>query len=171
MTRTFGIMVLAASLASAAAAQQAARPAVAQPAPASSTADQPLSRADFIQQMDAEFRRFDGDGNGMVRMDELTAAQRQSAAAEAHRQNQAIFAQLDKDRNGTLSAAEFGALVNPAAIPVDPTPLMGQLDSDGDGTITLVEYRIVTQGNFDRIDTDRDGIVTPAEMRAAKIIR
>lgn len=140
-----------------------------QAAPAA--ADQPLARAEFIRQMDAEFRRFDGDGNGMVKADELAASQRKSALADALRQNQAIFASLDKDRNGSLSANEFAGLVNPGAIAVDPSPLMGQLDSDRDGTVTLVEYRIVTQGNFDRIDTDRDGVVTPAEMRAAKIIR
>lgn len=133
--------------------------------------EQPLTRAEFIRQMDAEFRRFDGDGNGMVRSEELAAAQRKSAETEALRQNQAIFASLDRDRNGSLNAAEFAGLVNPGAIAVDPSPLMTQLDSDRDGVITLVEYRIVTQGNFDRIDSDRDGVVTPPEMRAANIVR
>lgn len=142
----------------------------AQPA-SPATADKPLVRAEFIQQMDAEFRRFDGDNNGMVKSEELAAAQRKSAMAEALRQNQAVFSSLDKDRNGSLSAGEFAAMVNPGGIAVDPSPLMSQLDSDRDGTITLVEYRIVTQGNFDRIDTDRDGVVTPAEMRTARIIR
>ena len=134
-------------------------------------ADQPLSRAEFIQQMDAEFRRFDGNGNGTVLPAEIAAAQRKTAETEALRQNQAIFASLDKNRDGTLSAAEFAGLVNPAAIAVDPAPLMTQLDTDRDGVVTLVEYRIATQANFDRIDTDRDGVVTVAEMRAARIVR
>lgn len=134
-------------------------------------AEQPLSRAEFIQQMDAEFRRFDGNSNGTVLPAEIAAAQRKTAEAEALRQNQLIFATLDKDRNGSVSAAEFAGLVNPAAIAVDPAPLMTQLDTDRDGVVTLVEYRIATQANFDRIDTDRDGIVTASEMRAARIIR
>ena len=134
-------------------------------------AEQPLTRAEFIQQMDAEFRRFDGNSNGTVLPAEIAAAQRKTAEADALRQNQAIFATLDKDRNGSLSAAEFAGLVSPAAIAVDPAPLMTQLDTDRDGVITLVEYRIATQANFDRIDTDRDGIVTASEMRAARIIR
>ena len=46
---------------------------------------------------------------------------------------------------------------------------MAELDTDRDGSITLVEYRIATQGNFDRIDSDRDGVVTDAEMLAAGI--
>ena len=141
----------------------------AQAQPASS--EQPLARAEFIQQMDNEFRRFDADSSGTVLPAEIAAAQRQTAQAEALRQNQAIFGSLDKDRNGSLDEAEFAGLINPAALPVDPVPLMTQFDSDRDGVVTLVEYRIATQANFDRIDTDRDGIVSPAEMRAAKIIQ
>lgn len=132
---------------------------------------EPLSRADFIRQMDAEFQRFDGDGNGVVLPEEIAAAQRTAAQAEALRQNAAAFASLDKDGNGVLSPEEFSALANPDALPVNPDPLMQQFDSDRDGAVTLVEYRIATQGNFDRIDTDRDGIVTPMEMRAAGIAR
>jgi len=133
--------------------------------------DQPLSRAEFIQQMDAEFRRFDGNNDGTVLPAEIAAAQRKTAETEALRHNQAIFASLDKDRSGVLSAAEFAGLVNPAAIAVDPAPLLMQLDTDRDGVVTLVEYRISTQANYDRIDTDRDGVVTVSEMRAARIVR
>lgn len=130
---------------------------------------EPLSRAEFVQQMDAEFARLDGDGSGFVTAEEIVAAQRSAAQAEALRQNQAVFARLDTDGNGMLSQQEFAALANPGAIPVDATPLMQQFDGDRDGTITLIEYRVTTQANFDRVDGDRDGIVTPMEMRAAGI--
>jgi Ca2+-binding EF-hand superfamily protein len=132
---------------------------------------QPLSRAEFMGQMDAEFRSFDANSNGTVLPAEIAAAQRKTAGAEALRQNQAIFASLDKDRSGGLSAAEFAGLVNPAAIAVDPVPLITQLDTDRGGVVTLVEYRISTQANFDRINTDRDGVVTVSQMRAARIVR
>lgn len=130
---------------------------------------EPLSRAEFIQQMDAEFARLDGDGSGFVTAEEVVAAQRSAAQAEALRQNQAVFARLDADGNGMLSQQEFAALANPGAIPVDAAPLMQQFDGDRDGTITLIEYRVTTQANFDRVDGDRDGIVTPMELRAAGI--
>ena len=94
-----------------------------------------------------------------------------AAQAEAFRQNQAVFASLDKDANGQLSPQEFAALANPDAIAVSADPLMQQFDTDKDGAITLVEYRIATQSNFDRIDSDRDGVVTQVEMQAAGIIR
>lgn len=131
---------------------------------------EPLPRQQFIAQMDAEFSRLDGDGNGMVVPEEIAASQRAAARAEAIRQNQAVFAQIDADGNGQVSPREFAALANPEALPVDPAPLMGQFDTDQDGIIALVEYRIATQANFDRIDSDRDGIVTPFEMRAAGIV-
>lgn len=132
-------------------------------------APEPLTRQTFIAQMDAEFKRLDGDGNGMVVPDEIIASQQASAQAEALRQNQNVFAQLDQNADGLLTPQEFAALANPSAIPVDATPLMNQFDTDKDGIITLVEYRIATQANFDRVDTDRDGVVTDMEMRAAGI--
>ncbi len=146
-----------------------AHPAWAQQAAPAAEAEQALSRAQFVQQMDAEFARFDRDSSRFLTPEEIVASQRATAEAEALRQNQAVFAGLDRDRNGALSAEEFAALANPGAIPVDAAPLMQQFDRDKDGTITLIEYRISTQANFDRIDTDRDGVVTGVEMRAAGI--
>ena len=139
------------------------------PAAPATSEEPPLSRAQFIQQMDAEFARLDADGSGFVTPEEIVAAQRSAARTEALRQNQAVFARLDTDRNGTLSPQEFAALANPGAVPVDATPLMQQFDGDRDGTITLIEYRVTTQANFDRVDGDRDGMITPLEMRAAGI--
>lgn len=143
------------------------------PAAAQNTASggEPLSRADFISQMDMEFSRLDGDGNGFINPEEIVSSQRQAAQTEALRQNAQVFAGLDKDGNGQLSAQEFATLANPDAIPVTAEPLMQQFDSDRDGIITLVEYRIATQGNFNSVDSDRNGIITDAEMRAGGIVR
>ena len=140
-----------------------------QPTQTQSAEGDPIDRASFIRQMDAEFARLDLDGSGFVVPEEIIESQRQSARAEALRQNQIVFGQLDANADGVVTPQEFAALANPDAIPVDATPLMSQFDSDQDQVITLVEYRIATQGNFDRIDTDRDGVVTPVEMRAAGI--
>ena len=131
----------------------------------------PLPRALFITQMDAEFARLDGDGNGTVTADEIVASQRAAVRAQALQQNQAIFAQLDQDGDGRLTANEFAQLVSVDAISVDPAPLLTQFDTDKSGTITLIEHRTGTQANFDQIDTDRDGVVTSIEMRAAGILR
>lgn len=133
------------------------------------TTTEPLSRAAFIAQMDVEFKRLDGDGNGMVTPEEIVASQQAAAQAEALRQNRIIFERIDTDGDNLLTPEEFAALANPSAIPVDATPLMTQFDTDRDGIITVVEYRIATQANFDRVDSDRDGVATDSEMRAAGI--
>ena len=130
-----------------------------------------VERGQFIAQMDAEFTRLDGNGDGTVTAEEIAQSQRAAARAQALTQNRQVFGQLDADGNGTLDPQEFARLVNVDSVAVDPAPLLGQFDSNGDGTITLIEYRIATQTSFDRIDTDRDGIVTPIEMRAGGIVR
>lgn len=148
-----------------------AAPAAAQSGEAQTAEAEAVDRQAFIAQMDAEFSRLDVDGNGMVVPDEIVASQRRAAQAEALRQNQTVFAQLDADGSGTLDAQEFAALASAAAIPVDPAPLLAQFDTDRDQVITLVEYRVATQANFDRVDSDRNGVATAAEMRAAGIVR
>lgn len=146
------------------------QPVSAQDAPNSSSTE-PLTRAEFIRQMDMEFSRYDRNGDRVVTIEDIRAAQQQSAAALALRQNREIFVQLDADQNGQLSAEEFAALVSTENQIVDPNPIMNQFDTDKDSVITLVEYRVSTQSNFDRVDTDRDGIITQTEMRAAGILQ
>lgn len=126
-----------------------------------------LGRQQYVAQMDAEFARLDVNGDGQVVAAEIVASQQQAAKAEALRQNRAVFDGLDRNGNGMLSPEEFGQLANPDAIPTDAAPLLSRFDSNSDGIITLVEYRIATQASFDRIDGDRDGTITPLELRAA----
>ena len=120
--------------------------------------------------MDAEFKRLDGNADGTATRQEIQASQRQTLAAVAMQRNRQIFGQLDKDRSGQLSAAEFAAL---AAAPPEPNaaPLLAMWDSNKDGRVTLIEFRSATQANFDRMDTDKDGIVSVVEMRASGIIK
>ena len=147
--------------------QTTAPPARAAPQPSKAV---PIPRARFIADMDAQFKTLDGNGDNIVVKAEIEAAQQRTAAAISVQRNRALFAQLDKDRNGQLSAAEFRALANVQGRP-DTTPLLTRFDTNKDGKIALVEYRAATQANFDRIDTDRDGIVSVAEMRAGGIIK
>ena len=44
-------------------------------------------------------------------------------------------------------------------------------DLNRDGSVTLVEYRTAKLVNFDRMDSDKDGVVSPAEMKAAPLLR
>lgn len=142
---------------------QAPRPAAAQ------FNAQPVPRTTFIQTMEAEFRAMDADRNNVLTKKEIEDFQRAASAQAIQQRKAAIFQTLDKDRNGSLSAGEFAAL--PVSLPPpNAGPALAQTDGNRDGSVTLVEYRAGKLVNFDRMDTDKDGIVTPTEMKAAGLI-
>jgi hypothetical protein len=47
--------------------------------------------------------------------------------------------------------------------------MLSREDGNRDGQVSLVEHRTATLANFDRIDTDKNGIVSVAEMRAGGV--
>lgn len=156
-------MMLAASCTTAAIGQAA-------PRAGGSVQAEPIARANFIQTMDAEYRKMDADKNGALTRQEIEGYHRATSIVVAQRRNVAMFQALDKDRNGQLSAAEFGGL--PMNIPQpNAAQELSQIDGNRDGKSTLIEYRIGKLVNFDRMDGDKDGVVSPAEMRAVGLIK
>jgi Ca2+-binding EF-hand superfamily protein len=124
----------------------------------------PIARSVFLAAMDSQFRKMDADKDGTLTRDEIEAFDRAVSMVKAQAKNRQLFARLDADRNGQLSAAEFSRLASPA--PVNAAPMMTRMDLNRDKSLTLVEYRTATLSNFDRLDADKNGIVTPAEMQA-----
>lgn len=129
----------------------------------------PIPRATFIANMNAEYGAMDVNKDGKVTKAEAEERLRATAAQVEQRRNQRMFQSLDTDRNGQLSAAEFARLSAKPAAP-NGQPMMQSFDANRDGGISIVEYRTSTLANFDRMDSDKDGIVTPAEMRAAGMV-
>ena len=115
-------------------------------------------------------RKMDGDKDGKVTRAEIESFERGAVLSQARARAQALFAQLDADRNGQLSAAEFGKMVT-GSPQVDGRPLLGKLDTNKDGTVSLIEHRAGKLAYFDQIDSDKDGVVTVAEMKAAGVIK
>jgi Ca2+-binding EF-hand superfamily protein len=138
------------------------------PASALGQAAEPIPRTQFIAQMDSQFRQMDADRNGQVTRAEIEQYQEQLALTEAKARNRAQFAELDTNKNGQLSAAEFARLIPPPAA-ANAGPMLAREDSNRDSQISLIEHRAATLANFDRLDTDRNGIVTAAEMKAGGI--
>jgi Ca2+-binding EF-hand superfamily protein len=133
---------------------------------AATSAPQPLARAAFLATMDEEFRKSDGNKDGTVTGAELASYQQQAATAALVQRAQAAFAAMDKDRNGQVSADEFVRANAGSAKKVDVAPMMTRLDTNRDQKVSLVEYRTLTLATFDRLDADKDGVVSPAEQRA-----
>lgn len=150
----------------------AGAPALGQPAPAAPAAPghTPVPRTAFIETMDAEFRRMDADHNGILTKKEIEDFQRAISAIAVDRERQMAFAALDADHNGVITLQEF-AKVPIKAPPPNAAPVLAQTDLNRDGSVTLVEYRSGKLLNFDRMDTDKDGVVSVAEMRAAGLIK
>lgn len=130
----------------------------------------PIPRTTFLATMDAEFKRMDSDQNGKVTQAEIEQFERSAALIQVQARNRALFTQLDFDKNGQLSAEEFSKLPMQTPLP-NGVALLAQFDQNRDRSVTIVEYRTVKLSNFDRLDTDKDGVASLAEMKAAGIIK
>jgi Ca2+-binding EF-hand superfamily protein len=143
--------------------------AVAAPAQAQVTAT-PVARTQFIQVMDTEFKQMDADKNGILTRKEIEDFQRSMSILVARQRNVALFQGLDKDKNGQLTPTEFANL--PMNVPpANAAPVLAQVDTNRDGQISMVEYRTGKLVSFDRMDADKDGIVSVAEMKAFGLIK
>ena len=129
-----------------------------------------VPRSDYIATMDIEFRKMDGDKNGQVTRVEVESFERGVALGQARARAQAKFAELDTDRNGQISPVEFNKLISGTPA-VDGRPLIGKLDTNKDGQISLIEHRGGKLSYFDQIDSDKDGVVSVTEMKAAGVIK
>lgn len=130
---------------------------------------QPIPRASFIATMDGEFRKVDANKDGQLVIVEVEQFQRAAALAQAQRDSRAAFVALDVDRNGQISAAEWAKF--PLTPPRTNTATLMRFDAGRDGKVSLLEHRTATLNNFDRLDTDKDGIVTGVEMKAGGVRR
>ena len=129
----------------------------------------PLPRAQFIVEMDGQFRMIDADKDGQLTRIEIEQFQKASIVAAAQARNRALFAELDTDKSGQISPAEF--LRVPMNSPnANPAQILN-FDTSRDGKVSLIEHRTATLANFDRLDTDKDGNVSTAEGRAGGVIK
>lgn len=113
----------------------------------------------------------DSNRDGFASHAELEAHQHRHVVTTLEERARASFAAMDSDRNGQISMSEFlRATARPAKRP-DVTGMMARLDSDRDRKVTLVEYRTLTLATFDRLDADKDGVVSPAEQRAGGLVK
>jgi Ca2+-binding EF-hand superfamily protein len=147
-----------------------ATPALAQNQATSQQA-QPVSKAAFLQQVDAAFTAVDTNKDGFTDRAEIESAQAKSLATrktQVIQGREAAFKELDKDKNGSLTLAEFNAVIAAQPLPkADASPFLQRLDANKDGKVSLAENRTPATAQFDRADTNKDGSLSPAERQRA----
>jgi hypothetical protein len=98
-----------------------------------------VTREEFHAVRERAFRRLDRNGDGYIDQADLTS--RPMARQKAQERLTQLVAQLDKDRDGRVSNAEF----------VDgPTPLFDRADADHNGELSRDEVAAVKQKRLDR---------------------
>lgn len=155
------------------------------------------TRADVEAAVKSHFAAMDGNKDGQVTQDEITAMH---AARQAERRN-AHFAAMDKDANGQISKAEFDAAhggdqamqnhdrsarrgaqgekrhMGHMGAQNGPRGMMGgghlfaMADANKDGSVSLSEALSARLARFDAADSDKNGILSPEERMAARQAR
>jgi len=172
-----GVIALAAA-AGAATAQVPPAPAEAAPAPHHARADpnRQITRAEFVDARIARLTALDTNHDGVVSSEERAAAMQARRAERAGDR----FAKLDANGDGSISRAEFDA--GHAARP-DRGPraerashregrrggahraMRGQ--GRERGPVVIADASAKLGARFDKMDADRDGVISAEERRAA----
>jgi hypothetical protein len=105
--------------------------------------------------------RLDADKDGKVTQAEYAAGAKTS------------FDKLDANADGKVTASQMDAAytttkpgVGAAQVPSSAEKIK-TLDTDGDGALSAVEHEAGSRTMFDKLDADKDGSVTEAEIKAA----
>ncbi|KRG42881.1 hypothetical protein ARC78_07800 [Stenotrophomonas pictorum JCM 9942] len=105
-------------------------------------------------------RSMDANGDGMVSASEHADAARMK------------FETMDANKDGFVTAAEMDQ--SPMAMgkdrPMRQPPAADRIrmmDGDGDGKLSAPEYAAATKKMFDSTDTDKNGMISRAEMEAS----
>lgn len=140
-----------------------------------------IKRTELVARMEAAFAKLDTNGDGKITAEERKA-RRDARIAEQ-------FKRMDADGNGAITLEEMKAAHDkrPAFGEKAGTERRmhhagkgrhpgfgfhggpnGKLDANNDGVITKEEFLAPALARFDRMDTDRNGVLTAAERQAAR---
>ena len=110
--------------------------------------------------VETQFQEMDSNGDGKISPDEH--------AAGASR----MFAKMDANGDGKVTAAEMTSahqkMVGKKAEKGELTSAekIKKFDTNGDGVLTADEHAAAARTMFEKMDTDHDGYLTKAELKA-----
>ena len=132
------------------ASAKTAAPATAAAAP---RAAPPMTRADVVAKLRAEFNALDTNKDGYVSAQELAAgiaAQRAKLIAEIRQRRSAAFDAMDTNHDGQLSREEFLAGAPQPGPAPDANAVIAKLDTNKDGSLTFEEFSARALAGFDQ---------------------
>ncbi len=141
------------------------------PAKPAASAPKTIAKADLTKGLDTRFASIDANKDGFLARDEIASVQARALEQARSAQQQRLeaeFKKLDTDKNGSLSLAEFKAAATPLNPSESPEQMIAAADSNKDGKLSANEYRSKPLANFDRLDGNHDGVLTPQEVAAAR---
>lgn len=133
---------------------------------AQAQAPRAVTRAEVIANSDKQFAAMDANHDGILTRAEMDNFARNQVIGAAMERNKAMFDALDTNHDGKLSREEFAKLIGQLPTP-NTGPLFAHLDPKHTGKVTRDAFRAAAMANFNKVDTNHDGVVTPAEQRAA----
>ena len=117
--------------------------------------------------VDAHFNPMDSNRDGKLSPEEHTSGAK------------TMFDRMDADKDGTVTSVEMDA-AHPKVTPTKATRAemssvekIKVIDANGDGELTAEEHAAGSRMMFNKMDTDRDGFVSKAELTAghAKMLK
>ena len=132
---------------------------------AAAQAPQQALRTDVVKTVNANFDQGDVNNDGFLSRNEIANMTGKAAQAVVAKMEQE-FAQMDKDRNGQVSLAEFKSFAM-ARLSGNSELTLQRLDLNKDGKVSAAEFRTPTLTAFDRADANKDGKVTMDEAKKA----
>lgn len=120
------------------------------------------------QRMERLLVRVDGNGDGKVTRAEFDGdrpeqARRGSRSQRIVERRQLLFSFYDRNGDGLIEKAEYEA-GRAEELEFAKRKRLHALDRNGDGKVTLEEYTADARFRFLRLDLDRDGRITAADL-------
>jgi Ca2+-binding EF-hand superfamily protein len=119
-----------------------------------------VPRVAFANDAETKFESMDTNNDGKISQDEFTAA------------SSRMFDKMDTNKDGKVTAAEMTAahqqITGKKAEKgeLNATDKIKKFDTNGDGVLSADEHEAASRTMFEKMDTDHDGHLTKAELKA-----